>query len=210
MNCDLIQLEGLGKKYQNKWIFKHLDFKFEKDTSYAIQGPNGSGKSTLLKILSGFLSPSRGEISFNNGEQKISKDDVFKQVSFAAPYINLLDRLSLEENIELLLKFRNLQKGMKLQDLVDICNLKKTKNKEIRYFSSGMMQRLKLAISICSDTNILLLDEPGTNLDVEGIQWYRTLMSKFSKERITIIASNAKEDFDFCQHQINLLDYKTL
>ena len=210
MNCNKIQLNDLGKKYQNRWIFKHLDYAFLKNRSYAIKGPNGSGKSTLLKVLSGYLSPSRGDISYTHQEKTIPRDEVFKWVSFTAPYISLIDRLSLKENVEFMLKFQSLRNGLQAKDLIDICNLKKTKGKEIRYFSSGMMQRLKLATAICSDTDIILLDEPGTNLDEEGIAWYRNLMKEHIEDRIVIIASNTKEDFDFCDEELSLLDYKKL
>jgi len=210
LNCELIQLEGLGKKYQNKWIFKNLDFQFENNRSYAIKGPNGSGKSTLLKILSGFLSPSKGEINFTNQKNKLAKDEIYKTVSFTAPYINLIERLSLEENIRLMLKFRNLKNGLGVKDFIELCQLKKTKQKEIRYFSSGMMQRLKLAITICADTDILLLDEPGTNLDKAGHSWYRSLMDTYKDSRIVIVASNVEADFDFCDSGLSMMDYKKL
>ncbi len=210
MKCKGIHVEGLGKKYQNKWIFKNLSYDFEENKSYAIKGPNGSGKSTLLKILSGYLSPSRGQISFNTNQKSIPIDEVYQSISFTAPYIALMDRLTMEENIKLLLKFRKLKNNISSTDLINLINLKKAKNKEIRYFSSGMMQRLKLAMSICSDTPVLLLDEPTSNLDDQGMEWYKSLVNEYRKDRITIVASNVNFDFDFCEEGLNLLSYKKL
>ena len=100
-------------------------------------------------------------------------------------------------------------KTLTSKDLIQILNFEKSRHKEIRFFSSGMKQRLKLALSICSNTPILLLDEPTTNLDAQGIAWYRDLMQQFSdKNRLVIVASNIEHDYDFCEKQLNILDYK--
>ncbi len=210
MYCNQIIVEDLGKRFQKKWIFKDLSNTFIRNQSYAVCGPNGAGKSTLLRILSAYLTPSAGEIKFLNEQaDAISTDDVFKSVSYAAPYISLIERFTLEENIELFSKFRSFQRGLKTKDIVNLLNLGKLQGKELRFYSSGMMQRVKLAMSICSESDILILDEPSTNLDNQGVDWYRELIQNFGKkDRILIIASNVEADFDFCDMRIDIMDFK--
>jgi len=82
------------------------------------------------------------------------------------------------------------------------------KNKLIKYFSSGMKQRLKLALAFCADTPILMLDEPTSNLDKQGVEWYLSLVEQFAKNRLTIICSNQEHEYAFCTHRLDIVDYK--
>jgi len=203
-----ITLQNVSKRYRYEWILKKIDYTFTHGNAYAITGPNGSGKSTLLKMLSGHLSPSKGKIQFTNQGKKISIDHVFHNISYAGPYIDLIEEFSLFEAIEFHQKFKPSLENMQPQDLLDILKFKKAKNKEIRHFSSGMKQRLKLVLALTSNTPTLFLDEPTTNLDKQGMDWYQNLVEQFRGDRLTIVASNIEEDFHFCQHQLSILDYK--
>ena len=204
-----IELNNIGKRFRYEWIFKNITHSFESGKSYALLGPNGSGKSTLMKILSGHLTPSDGQITFLHNGKKIDGDNVYQLISYSAPYIDVIEEMTLTEIIAFHSKFKPLSKGLIINDLIQLLNFKNAADKEIRFFSSGMKQRLKLALSICSDTPILLLDEPTTNLDAQGVAWYRDLMQQFSdKDRLVIVASNIEHDYDFCEERINILDYK--
>ena len=204
-----IELNKIGKRFRYEWIFKNITHSFQSGKSYALLGPNGSGKSTLMKILSGHLTPSDGQITFLNSEKKIDGDDVYQHISYSAPYIDVIEEMTLTEIIAFHSKFKPLSKTLIINDLIQLLNFKNTADKEVRFFSSGMKQRLKLALSICSDTPILLLDEPTTNLDAQGVAWYHDLMQQFSdKNRLVIVASNIEHDYDFCEEQMNILDYK--
>jgi ABC-type multidrug transport system ATPase subunit len=205
-----IKLENVGKRYRYEWIFKNIKQDFESGNAYAILGPNGVGKSTLMKILSGYLSPSKGEIIFseNSLSPSLEPDDVFKKISYAAPYIDLIEELTLKEAIKFHQRFKPFYEGVTEQTIYDLLNFKKAKNKEIRFFSSGMKQRLKLVLAFCSETSILLLDEPTTNLDAQGVDWYLNLVEQFAKDRLIIVASNIEHDYRFCQKHLNILDYK--
>lgn len=206
-----IELKNVGQRFRYEWIFRKIAHTFQPEKSYAILGPNGSGKSTLMKILSGHLSPSEGNIEFQN-TKKIDGDDVHKHISFAAPYIDIIEEMTLFEIIDFHIKFKPLSNSLKINDLIEILGFQKSIDKEIRFFSSGMKQRLKLVLAICSDTPILLLDEPTTNLDAQGVAWYRQLMQSQSPNtegsRLVIIASNIEHDYDFCDETFNILDYK--
>lgn len=203
-----IKLKQLSKRYKFEWIFRGLDYHFEAGKTYAVLGPNGSGKSTLLKVLSGYSTPSKGNIDFLTDCKILPSDKVYHQISYAAPYIELIEEFTLTEMLDFHRRFKTFQEDLTTEELIEILNFLKSKHKEIKYFSSGMKQRLKLVLAICSNTDYLLLDEPTTNLDDEGVQWYQGLIKRFVKNRLVIVASNVKHDYHFCTNQLNILDYK--
>lgn len=209
MRCSSIALKEIAKKFQRKWIFKDIDCTLNTNDVISITGNNGAGKSTLLKIISGHLSPNKGTLSyFDSDNQVIGRDDIYKHTTFAAPYINLMSRLNLVENIDFYCKFKNLQPGLNKDTFIDLIQLKQSAHKELRFYSSGMQQRVKLAFAICADSSVLILDEPTSNLDDEGAKWFTQTLQKYSSERIIIIASNAQRDFDLCNRSLSILDYK--
>jgi ABC-type multidrug transport system ATPase subunit len=205
-----ITLSNIGKRFRYEWIFQNVNTTFENGQRCAILGPNGVGKSTLMKILSGHLSPSAGTIDFEIDGKNIDIDNVYRHLSYAAPYIEMIEELTLTEAIQFHIRFHPLSKTLTINDLIQILGFEKSRHKEIRYFSSGMRQRLKLALAICSDSPFLLLDEPTTNLDAQGVAWYRDLMTTYTEggQRLVIIASNIAHDYDFCEKTLNILDYK--
>jgi len=203
-----IALKKISKRYRQEWIFRKVNYTFEQGKSYAILGPNGSGKSTFLKSISGHLTPTKGKITYTDNQQPIDKGDIYRQISYAAPYIQLIEELTLQEAIEFHQQFKPFIKGIDSKFIIDLLQFQKSAKKEIRFFSSGMKQRLKLVLSFLSDSQILLLDEPTTNLDTEGIQWYRQLVKQYHNNRLLVIASNVEVDYNFCDQQINILDYK--
>jgi ABC-type multidrug transport system ATPase subunit len=203
-----IHLQNAGKRYFLDWIFRGIDFSFKKGLRYAVLGPNGSGKSTLLKVLSGHLSPSKGVVSFENQGKKIEPDEVYRHVSYAAPYIELIEEFTLEEALKFHAGLKPLLPDFTPAKLYDLLALPRARSKEIRFFSSGMKQRVKLALAVCSDTPVLLLDEPATNLDVQGVEWYKNLVAELAADRLVVIASNDPHDAEFCPLHLNILDYK--
>ena len=204
----MIRLQNTGKRYRLEWIFRGIDYTFESPGRYAVLGPNGSGKSTLLKVLSGHLSPSKGRISFEINGKITEPDVVYRSVSYAAPYIELIEEFTLEEALKFHAGLKPMLPGMTPARLYEILALPRARSKEIRFFSSGMKQRVKLALAVCCDTPILLLDEPATNLDVQGVEWYKNLIRQFAEDRLVVIASNDPHDAEFCPVHLNILDFK--
>ncbi|MBC6110104.1 ATP-binding cassette domain-containing protein [Pedobacter fastidiosus] len=202
-----IALNNVGRRFNKEWIFKNLSTEFVSGKSYAILGPNGSGKSTLLSVLTGSLTPSEGEITFADSKE-IPVENIYQYISLAAPYLELIETFTLKEIIEFHFKFKNFAPGIDAKNLITLLGLEKSANKEIKYFSSGMKQRTKLALACCSDSPILFLDEPTSNLDVQGINWYQELIEKFTKEKLTIIGSNQIQEYEFCSEHIQIFDYK--
>lgn len=203
-----VSFRNIGKRYRYEWIFRGVNFTFEAGKKYAILGPNGSGKSTLLKVMSGHLTPSKGKVDFLLVDEKISIDEVYRKISYAAPYIDLIEEFTLTEAIKFHQKFKRFVNQLSPDDLIKILNFEKSKDKPVRFFSSGMKQRLKLVLAICSGSPLLLLDEPTTNLDTQGMNWYRDLIKEYGQNRTTIIASNVEADYDFCDETLSILDYK--
>jgi ABC-type multidrug transport system ATPase subunit len=201
-------LSNVGKRYRFDWIFRHVDYHFREKKKYAILGPNGSGKSTLMKVLSGHLTPSKGKISFIADGKSLLADHIYRRISYAAPYIDLIEELSLEEAIQFHLRFKKMRNNLDVKGLMDLLQFKGARKKEIRFFSSGMKQRLKLVLAICSDTDLLLLDEPTTNLDKQGFDWYQQLINEYADNRLVIVASNVEMDYHFCEEHLNILNYK--
>nr|WP_121270004.1 ABC transporter ATP-binding protein [Pedobacter schmidteae] len=202
-----ISLTNVGRRFNQEWIFRGVDYEFNHADKYAVLGPNGSGKSTLLSVLLGNLSPSEGQISYHAGTE-IAVEHIYKSISFAAPYLDLIEEFTLEETIRFHFKFKAFYKGMNAESVLEVLGLAKSQDKALKYFSSGMKQRTKLALACCADTPILLLDEPTSNLDKQGMDWYLQLIERFSKERMLIIGSNQEQEYSFCNHFVQLTDYK--
>jgi ABC-type multidrug transport system ATPase subunit len=204
-----INLQNIGRRFNQDWIFRGIDYSFENNGSYAVLGSNGSGKSTLLQVLNGSLVPSSGIIKFFDGKQEIEAENIFNYLSLAAPYLEVIEEFSLNEMIDFHFKFKKYKVGIDKTALTDILNLAGSRNKLIKYFSSGMKQRLKLALAFCADTPMLMLDEPTSNLDTQGIDWYLSLIEKFSRDRLTIVCSNQEHEYSFCNNRLSIADYKS-
>ena len=204
-----IVVKKLGKQFQNEWIFRNLDFRFELNKIYAVTGPNGSGKSTLLQVLSGFLQPTSGEIVYQNSQTTIDPDQFYQYITVATPYTELIEEFTAMELLKFHFKFKRLREGKDIENfLSDIC-LPRTEDKILKNFSSGMKQRLKLGLAFYSDTPVILLDEPTSNLDEEGIKWFQKTLSQERKNRTIIISSNQPYEYEQSDETLNILSYKT-
>lgn len=203
-----ISVEAVSKRFLQHNIFRNVSLSFETNNSYAILGANGSGKSTLLRIIAGMQAPTKGTVSYSLEEKLIASDEIFKQISFCAPGIELIEEMTLEEMLHFHFAFKKILNSLSVTDIISIIGLESAKEKFIGNFSSGMKQRVKLAQAIFSDTPVLMLDEPCTNLDQAGVEQYRSWVKHYSKNRLLIIASNEEREYDFCQHQIKMEAYK--
>lgn len=202
-----IQLEEASKRFQYEWIFKNLDLSLQSGDSLAITGSNGSGKSTLLKCIAGSIPLSSGKISFVK-DNPIPDSDWFRFLTIAAPYLELPEEFSLKEVLQFHFKFKKPKSNLSLEEMLQILYLEQHMNKPISQFSSGMKQRLKLGLALFSDVDLVLLDEPTSNLDKKGINWYLEMVEKFAQNQILIVCSNESREYEFCQQKLVLEDYK--
>jgi len=199
-----ISLQQASKRFNKEWIFRNLNYTFELGQHYALIGNNGSGKSTLLQILSGYSTLTKGNIHWSGDDYTT----IFQKISFAAPYLELVEEFTTMEQFNFHTTFKKLQPSISVNDIIERIGLKDAAHKQIRYFSSGMKQRLKLALAILSDTPLLLLDEPCSNLDKEGYALYAELIQQYAQHKLIIVGSNDPQEYAFCSKQVNLMDYK--
>ena len=204
-----ITLEHVSKRFQRYWIFKDVNYSFTLPGAYALLGPNGSGKSTLLRMVAGMQTPSLGKVLFyNDTDTTIAATDVFSKISFCAPGQEIVEELTLREFFDFHFSFKPLLPGFTIDKIIELTGLKSAADKPIGDYSSGMKQRVKLAQAIFSHTPILLLDEPCTNLDQQGIEQYREWIAAYGKDRLVIVASNDAREYFFCKELINIEDYQ--
>ena len=210
-----VRLVNVGKRFNREWIFRHCSYNFHSGKTYAITGPNGSGKSTLLQVIAGATLHNEGTVEFktkqretNNEKQETRNEQHYTNISIAAPYLELIEEMTANEMLNFHSKFKPLIQSISIEEILKIVGLENAINKQIRYFSSGMKQRLKLAQAFFSNTPVLLLDEPTTNLDADGIALYQNLISNYTKDKLVIVSSNVKEEYGFCEEVIKIGNYK--
>jgi ABC-type multidrug transport system ATPase subunit len=203
-----ISLSDAGKRFNREWIFRHFTHTFESGQSYAITGPNGSGKSTLLQVISGSMMLNEGRIQYSNSNTQLSTENIYKSVSICAPYLEVVEEMTLLEFLEFHHGFKPFISGISNETIMSAVGLEKAASKQIRYYSSGMKQRVKLAQCIFSDTAIVLLDEPCTNLDAEGIEVYHQLIANYCTNRLVVVSSNDEVEYKFCKERVSILNYK--
>jgi len=216
-----IQLNQAGKRYNRDWIFRNLSYTFKLGEAYAITGPNGSGKSTLLQVIAGSTNASVGEVKYNSNvftdeknlsskishqKNEITTENIYEQITIVAPYLEVIEEMTVTEFLQFHASFKPLQ--LAIPEIIGIVGLEKAAQKQIRYYSSGMKQRVKLAQAIFSVAPILLLDEPCTNLDKVGYQLYHQLISQYCNNKLIIVSSNDENEMSFCSNKVNIMSYK--
>ncbi len=187
-------------------VFSNVDFNLTNSSSLAITGPNGSGKSTLIKIMAAVLSYSFGKLSFNINGKELAQKDYISHYSFVAPYLQIYEEFTPKEMLEIYCKFKNESVDhVKFDLLLNMFNLSKRKNEAIKSFSSGMKQRMKYILAFHTINEIILLDEPFTNLDHEGIDVVSSLIEDYRKSGSSIvIASNDDREINLCTDILDL------
>lgn len=199
---------GVEKKFRKEWIFKKLDGTFSSGNSYALVGPNGTGKSTLLKILAQFSLPTNGQVSYYQADgTAISTDAAHQFIAYAAPYVDVIEEFTLNELIEFLQKLDFIPADLTLDSFEKYMELSPGKAKLIKNYSSGMRQKIKLAIALLSPRPILCLDEPTSNLDEKAKQWFIKKLAE-NRSKLIFIASNEAIEIALCDQHIAITDYK--
>jgi ABC-type multidrug transport system ATPase subunit len=201
-----ISLDDGGKRFNREWIFRHATLQFSSGKSYAITGPNGSGKSTLLQTLGGMLQLSEGTLTWK--EEGLTPEQAYRQISFCAPYQELIEEMTLTELLTFHQQFKPFLPGLTISSIIDLLGLGAAAGRQLRNYSSGMKQRVKLAQALLSHTAIILLDEPCSNLDEAGIRLYHSLVSTYAASRLLIVCSNDPVEYSFASQTISILQYK--
>ena len=184
-----IELQNIGKKFGGKFIFRQLNRTFQSGEHVGIVGQNGSGKSTLVQIISGYLSASEGVVIYEG----IPSDQIWRQVSICSPAMGLYEDFTLLEHLQFTHGLKPFESSYSVKEIPKILQLEKHANKALKYFSSGMKQRVKLGTALLSDVSCVFLDEPCAHLDKEAEKWFSEFVMSSKKNKTVIVASNASE-----------------
>lgn len=202
MNKLLIHSENVSRRFGNVTVFKNISFRLEAGSSMAITGPNGSGKSTLLQIAAGLQAAGSGCVTRRVNDTDITAENFSDYAGYTGPLVNPYDMLTASENLAFTVKDRTAKE--RISDMLDYFNLYKDRNKIVKYYSSGMKQRLKLIHAFINDPVIIMLDEPGSNLDTQGKDKLFAKIEALKSGRIVIIASNEQDEINLCSARMEL------
>lgn len=203
----------LEKSFLNKVIFKGVNLELGSGSSLAVTGRNGSGKSTLLKVLAGLIRQNKGTVTVSENGKDVKHDNLHLCFGMISPYLNLYEELTAKENLEFFYDLKcsgnsATNKKENIKYLLEKINLYNRRNDDVKNFSSGMKQRVKLAFAIINNPGILLMDEPRTNLDVEGIDLVYKIAEEHKSSGILVLATNEPEDTKLCNDVISIENFK--
>lgn len=206
MNSFKLVVRDLTKDFNRRSIFRQLAFSLTVGDSLAITGKNGSGKSTLSKILAGVLSPSQGTVEYFLDGVRIQEEQMKDTVGFVSPYLNLYEEFSAVENLKILSQIRSNKKRFeeRADELIRMVGLWPRRDDPVGIYSSGMKQRLKYAFALLHEPQILILDEPTSNLDEEGMELVKEVVRRQKKNGILIVATNDSLEAKWCKKKIAL------
>jgi ABC-type multidrug transport system ATPase subunit len=194
---------NLSKKFRQEFVIRDFSHQFKVGHSYAITGPNGSGKSTLLQLIAQFTLPNSGKIEMTG----INPELVYTQITYAAPYVELIEEYTLPEHLAILVKNNYLPSSIDIDSLEKFIDLQPGRFKLIKNYSSGMRQKIKLGFALLSERPVLLLDEPTTNFDEQAKQWFFNRLND-QRHKLIIIASNELNEIEFCSEKISIIEFK--
>jgi len=199
-----LKIDNLEKRFGKKTVFSNLSIETSQSV-IGIAGINGSGKSTLLKCLSGLIKPNSGSIEWSVDGTIITQTDVKNVLGFAAPYIQLYEELTVQENLDFIQNVRNGKLKTSVENLLDTLGAENLLKFHFGELSTGQQQRIKLAAAIIHNPDILLLDEPGSNLDEAGKKIIISLVEQYKQsDRMVVIASNQQHELNLCNEVIEL------
>lgn len=209
MGSYTLKVEKVTRLFGRRLIFRDIDFGFNSNGVYGISGPNGSGKSTFVKIIAGILSPSSGKVVHQLDGNQIPLARLHDHIGFAAPYLVLYDEFTAEENLRHVAKIRGTAYDSdKIDYLLQQFLLYERKDDQIKGYSSGMKQRLKFIFALMHSPELVILDEPTSNLDNYGKEIVYKIITEEAKNRIIIVASNEENDLALCSEIIRLEAFK--
>lgn len=198
-----ILVSNLAKKFRQEFVIRQFNYKFLSGCSYAITGPNGSGKSTLLQLIAQYTLPNAGTVVIEG----VDPDLAYSQITYAAPYVELIEEYTLQEHVKLLIKNNYLPSSVTIDSFEDYIELQPNRFKSLKNYSSGMRQKIKLGFALLSDRPVLLLDEPTTNFDEQAKEWFFKRLND-QRDKLIIIASNEGSEITFCEEKISISDFK--
>ncbi len=205
-----IRVQGLGHRFGQRVLFRKMDGQFLGGTTTAITGANGSGKSTLVRLLAGLLTPSKGTLDLTVDGRKVEREHHPLQCAMVAPYLNVYDGFSPRENLQFLASVRGMsRRDPRIDAVLDQVELASRADDLVRTFSSGMIQRVRLACALLPDLPVLLLDEPTATLDQQGLEIVRSIIADAVGEgKVVVVATNEPSEAESCHFRMDISDYR--
>lgn len=201
-----IDLNGCGKSYNRRWLFRDLSCNFQSSESWALLGPNGSGKSTLSLLLCAQVWPTEGTATWTFNNKVVAPENLFSYVALASPAMELPEEFTFRELLELQGRIKPFLVDQVAEVAKALCDFdNKVLDKPVYAYSSGMKQRVKLVLAALCDTPLLLLDEPLTNLDAAGFHTYEKIIQEYTQHRLVIVASNREDEYGFCKNILRIV-----
>ncbi len=182
----ILKVTTLSKYFNLSPIFRDFSLTVNSGEKIGLNGPNGSGKTTLLKMISGITTIDSGEIQINGLEVNPEQTNSRKNVFYLGHSVGLYPGLTGQENLEFMAGLYS-QSTSTIPDILSKVGLGTNDSKLLKFYSQGMRQRLKLATALVIDPNVLLLDEPLTGLDPDGIQLFETILSNWDSRGKTMV-----------------------
>ena len=200
-----LSVEKVSKNFGRKKILRDISFELSSGMSAAVVGPNGSGKTTLLRVICGLIRPSQGEIRYIENNHPIPQKIFYKTMGLVGPYLELYEELTASENLLFFARMKRIQNApAKISFLMDRLNLTGNEDEQVKNYSSGMRQRLKYVFALIGEPEILILDEPTSNLDKDGIDRVYDIMSEQKKTKILLLATNEQTDLQYGDFQVDV------
>ena len=196
-----IEADSLRKSFHSKKVFSGVGFSLSTGESLAVTGHNGSGKSTLLDIIAGIRKPDGGTLHISEAGRPVPPCELPERIGMAGPRVNPYRELTGEEN----LRFAAPGAGSeKIESLLGLFDLSRFRDKPAGELSSGMLQKLKIALAIAKEPPLLLLDEPGTSMDGRGKDELFRLLESLRGNALIVIATNDADEESFCSSRVSL------
>lgn len=202
----LMKAERVTKSFNRRNVLRDISFALAPGDSLAVTGKNGSGKSTLVKILAGVLSPTSGQIFYESSGKRLNQDEIRPYVGFVSPYLQLYDEFTAVEILDIINRIRmtGVADKTRRRNLLEQFNLWGRRDDAVRTYSSGMKQRLKYVAALEHSPAILLLDEPTSNLDEDGINAVRAVVADYGKSGVLVVATNDAGEAGWCSQEIKV------
>lgn len=196
----VLEARDVAKRFGRRLLFRDLSFSVGTGRSLAVTGANGSGKSTLLRILAGVLTPTKGDVTLRLNGTDVPAEEHPLRVGLVAPYLNVYDGFSPRENLRFIAQARRLDRAAKrIEGMLEMVALAERADDLVSTFSSGMKQRVKFAAALLADPPVLLLDEPGVNLDAAGLDMVSEVVDRqVGRGGVVVVATN--DDREAARH----------
>ena len=205
----MIEVKNLSKNYGDVEAVKSISFEINDGEIVGFLGANGAGKSTTLKMITGYLTPTNGEVIVNGLNIQMHRLEVQKQIGYLPELNPLYGEMKVYDLLEFTANIRGI-KGKKFREaLIRVskqCGLKGVIHKQISDCSKGYKQRIGLACAMIHDPKILILDEPVTGLDPNQIVEIRELIKSLGKEKLVLMSSHILQEIQLTVDRIIIIN----